>query len=91
MDPAVFRDERRVLHERLEIVIDEAPEPQVDQQLVHRRVPDPLADPERGAVHAIGDRRRREGVDRAEAAVVVTVVVELHFPPAYHVSSDERQ
>lgn len=84
-------DECGVLDERLQVGGDEIPQAQVDEQLVHRRIAHALADPERGAVHAIGDRGRRECVDRAEAPVVVAVVVQLHVPPFDDVGAKERE
>src|SRR5205807_3599574 len=63
----------------------------VDEQLVHGGVAHAFADAERAAVYAIGDRRRRERVDRPEAPIVVPVVVQLHRAPLDHVTAEERQ
>ena len=84
-------DERGVLDEWGEVAVDEAEELHVDQQLVHRGVAHALADAERAAVHAVGERRGRERVDRPEAAVVVPVVVDLHRAVTHDLVAHERQ
>ena len=54
-----------------------AEELEVEQDQLHRRVADALADAERGAVDAIGaELERPEGVDEREAAIVVAVPVD---------------
>ena len=64
------RHELAVLTEPRQVVVDVAHQPQVDQQEVHGRVADPLADPERRAVHAVDTREDRlEGIGEVEAAV----------------------
>ena len=90
-DAAVLRDERHVLGQWRKIAIDEPPQLHVDEQLIHRGVAHALADTERAAMHAVGDRRRGERVDRPEPAVVVTVVVELHVASADDLLPEERK
>ena len=61
------------------------------EQLIHRGVPDTFADPEGAAVHAIRHGRRGERVDRAETAVVVSVVVECDVAFLDDVAAEERE
>ena len=84
-------DEGGVLDERLEVALDEPPELEIHEELIHRRVADPLTDAERAPMHAVRERGRSERVDRAEAAVVVPVEVDLHRAAAHDLVADERE
>src|SRR3954468_15527886 len=90
-DPAVLGHERDVFDEWREVAVDEAPEAHVHEQLVHRGVADALADAERGSVYTVGDGSRGERVDRAEAPIVVTVVIERDIPSADDLIAQERE
>src|SRR5687767_8454186 len=66
-----------VVAQAREVVVYPAQQPEVDEQLVHRRVADALADAERGAVDLVGAALDgRDGVDDAEAPILVPVPVE---------------
>ena len=59
------------------LVVEQAEELQVQEDELHRRVADALADAERRAVHAVGaELERPERVLEREAAVVVAVPVD---------------
>src|SRR5439155_1574435 len=74
-DTAVLRDERCVLDERREISLDQSPELQVYEELIHRGIADALADAEGASMHAIRERCRGERGERPEATVVDPCVV----------------
>src|SRR5207247_8629325 len=61
------------------VVVMRAQELQVHDQEVHLRVPHPLPHPERSAVHPVhAGLDRRETVDQPQAAVAVSVPINLY-------------
>ena len=73
---ARFRHRLAICHQRREVAIDEAHHHQVDEQQLHRRVANALADPEGGGVHAGGAGfERGDAVDDRQVAIAVAVPV----------------
>src|SRR6185437_16628265 len=71
-----------VLEELREILLEETEELQIEENQLHLRVADTLADSERGAVHAVcAELECPDGIHESETAIVVTVPVEADARP----------